>query len=497
MKKLISTLMAMTMIFGTSAIAFAAATPDEERPGIVKNLVVTPLDGGAKATWDPATDNVGVKGYQLHYGETPVAAKGEAYDNIVDVKNVLEYTLDGLTNDTTYYFSVVAYDEVGNESAKWAKEASITPSSDAGDTDDTESPQVADAEAINKEEVKVTFSEAVVLPAEDPEDAFTIEIDDTLEPFAVLDAKMDEEDDTGSTVILTTAVQEEGTDYKLTVGIDIEDKSGNSMISGTSDTAIFTGTAVEKEAENLDGPQVVKAESTGNTKVLVNFNEKIVLSIDPSENFEVMEEESSESTLQILGVELVKNTDGIDDAAAIVTTSPQDEKAYVVVAKKLKDEDGNSLDPTKSSATFDGTAGAAVPDPDGDGETETDIVPPSDVAKFLANVVLDGEKYMVTLSWEIPSVNVGDVVDQIVYMSTDKGGNYLKQATLDAEATKYEMANLEAGEYWFKLTQRDAEGNESDGVLKKVVLSETGPGVVGLILFSLAGGRLVGRKRKK
>lgn len=492
MKKFSSILAAvLLMIFG-SLSAYAAA--DTQRPGNVSNLKAIALDGSVKLTWDRTTDNVAVAGYQVHYGTKPVTAQGQTYENVVDAGDVNEYVITNLKNGTAYYFSVVAYDAAKNESKKWAKEVSVTPAVTAGMPEDKDAPQVKDAQALNSSEVKMTFSEAVVLPAEDPEDAFTIEVDATLEGFAVLDAKMDEEDETEKTVILTTAKQQEGTEYKLTVSIDIEDKAGNPIISGTSDTAIFTGTAVDKEAEDKNGPKVVKVQATDPTHIIVNFDEAVVLSIDPAENFKIMEEKESEKTLQVLGVELVKNTDGVEDAAVIITTSEQEDKSYVVVASKLKDEEENVVDSEKNSAIF---AGQKAPETDVDNEDTEDKVAPKDVAKFLAKTLFEGEKYVVTLTWEIPKVNIGDVIEQIVYMSTDKGENYAKQATLDPEATKYEAANLDAGEYWFKLTQKDAAENESEGVIKKVILSETGPEMIGLVLVSLGLGRIFGRKKRK
>ncbi|MBI4235096.1 fibronectin type III domain-containing protein [Candidatus Peregrinibacteria bacterium] len=492
MKKFSSTIAVILLMGLSSLTAYAAA--DTERPGNVSNLKGVALDGAAKLTWDKTTDNVGVAGYQVHYGTKPVTAQGETYEKVLDVVDVTEYVVTDLENDTTYYFSVIAYDATKNESKKWAKEVSLKPVQEGGVSEDKDAPQVKDAETLNSQEVKVTFSEAIMLPGEDPEDAFTIEVDATLEGFAVLDAKMDEEDTAGKSVILTTAKQQVGTKYKLTVSIDIEDEAGNPIISGTSDTALFTGTSVSKEAEDKSGPKVVKVQATDPTHIIVNFDEAVVLSIDPSENFKIIEEKESEKTLQVLGVELVKNTEGVEDAAVIITTSEQEDKSYVVIASKLKDETGNTVDSEKNSAIF---TGQKAPSADGDNEDDEDKVAPKDVAKFLAKTLFEGEKYLVTLTWEIPKANIGDVIEQIVYMSTDKGENYEKKATLDPEATKYEAANLDAGEYWFKLTQKDAAGNESEGVIKKVILSKTGPEMLGLILVSLGLGRIFGKKKRK
>ena len=109
----------------------------------------------------------------------------------------------------------------------------------------------------------------------------------------------------------------------------------------------------------------------------------------------------------------------------------------------------------------------------------------------------EGEKYVVTLSWEIPEENVGDTVEQILYMSENIDSDFSKKASLEPDVTEYEVEDLEAGEYWFKLTQKDEAGNESVGVVKKIVLAETGPGVVGLLLVSLGLGRVFGKKKRK
>ncbi len=495
MKKIISTLLGVLLV--TVAVSSPVFAADEEKPSNVENFQGTEYNSALKITWDEATDNVGVEGYILHYGLTPVEETGEVYDETVDTGNVTEHLLTGLENDSIYYLSVVAYDAAGNESAKWATQLELTPTEDAGDYSDDVAPTVAGAEALNKVEVSVEFSEEVVIPDEDPQDAFQVENDDDLEPLAVLDAKMDEEDDTNKTVILTTDEQTEGATYKLTVTIDVEDKAGNPVISGTSDTAIFDGSGEEKLAEDETGPELMKVQSVDNTHVEVEFNEVIKLGIDPSENFNIAEEADPTVTLTVLGVELAPNGEGVDDAAAIITTTAQENKSYILTALELEDEAGNEVEATKSSGIFQG-----IPAEDGDDDDDDDddaVAPddegPKDVAELLADVAKEAEKYIVTLSWDVVEENAGKVTQQILYLSEDNKA-YDQKADIDPEASQYEVKDLEAGEYWFKLTQKDATGNESEGIIKKVILAETGPGVVGLILVSLGLGRLVTRRKK-
>lgn len=464
---------------------------DAENPSDVENLQAAALNGGAKLTWSAATDNVGVTGYQVHYGLTPVTEKGQTYDTVVDAKKVTEYTLSGLENGKKYYFSVIAYDAVENESAHWADEASATPVPTAASAEDKIAPQVADTKAVYKEQVRVVFSEEIVLPTEDPQDAFSIENNEDLTALTVSAAEMDEEDKTNKTVLLTTATQTENVEYTLTAGISIKDKAGNQIISGTSDTAVFVGSAAEAPAEDTQGPKVVKAEAVDSTHFTVTFDEAIVLGIDPAENFKIQASDDTTDKLTVLAVTLGADSGGTENAFAVVKTSEQSDKNYVVTVVGVTDENGNAIDTTSNSSTFTGSGQAA-----GTEEPVEDIIAPEDVAGFLAKAVFEANKYVVTLTWDLPEDSEWDSVIQQLYTSTDKGKKYEETAELEVDVNEYEVADLEPGEYWFKLTQKDAAGNESEGVITKIVLAETGPGLLGLALVSLGLGRVVTRKKK-
>ncbi len=473
----------------TFPTAFAAIIPpDSESPSYVTGIKGTALNQAAKIEWDAAVDNVKVTGYQVWYGLTSIKAAGSEYEHTVDAGDVLSYTITDLENDKTYYFSVVAYDAAGNESTSWGlPEVSVKPTGSSGEVEDTTAPQVSSASALNKVEVKVTFSEAVVLPTVDAQNAFNIENNDTLETLDVTKAELDEEDNLDKTVILTTAEQTENVEYKLTAMIDIEDKSGNPIISGTSDTAIFAGSGAEKTAEDIAGPEVLTVSAVDNTHVTVTFNEPVVLTIEPNEDFSIIEEADGSKSLGIFGVELSENSAEVDDTVALLTTAPQEEKSYVLVASKLTDEADNEVNPAKGSAVFMGVKSSAS------GEDKT---PPKDVAKFLAEVVLQADKYIVKLAWEIPAENKNDTAEQVIYKSTN-GESYSKTTSVAPDVNKYEVKDLTAGDYWFKITQKDQAGNESQGVVKKITLSETGPEMLGLVFVSIALGRMFGKKRKK
>lgn len=494
MKKITYFLLVTSLLSLFTLKAFAA---DTVNPSDVKNVkVVSSGDGTVDLSWDKATDDVGVTGYKVYYGTTSVTQKGQTYDKNMDAKNVQEFAVTGLTNDTKYYLTVIAYDAAGNESVDWGNEVSATPTKVAGTGANSgaaganqTAPQVAAASAIDNQDVKVVFSEEIVLPKTNPQDAFDIEDQDKFQPLLVTDAKMDTTDTTNKTVILSTSKQQANTQYKLTVGIDIKDKAGNPMISGTSDTALFTGSGTDKPVVDTTGPKVVKVESVDNTHFIVDFDKEIVLSIDPSTNFVITAAMDSTKQLDVLKVKLGTNSAGVDNASAIISTSPQDVLNYNVKVVDVKDGSGNKISDTKNTGSFQGMAAST-------GGDLKDIIPPKDVVNFIADKVLHGKQYTVTLNWNIPPENK-DTAEQLIYESTNKGVGYLNQASLDPVKTSYQLNNMDPGEYWFKISEKDAAGNESQGVITKIVLPQTGPEMLGLVIFSLVTGRFVTKKKRK
>ncbi len=240
----VATMMVIGM--GHFGAAFAEDTePDTEAPSYVDGLAVTPGDGEATLTWDAATDNVAVTGYKVYFGTESVTEAGEEYNlGFLEVGDVLEYTVPGLENATMYYFAVTAVDDAENESLEYSFEESATPE---GAGDDGEHPTVLDAEATSCTVIEVTFSEAVTFPEENPGEAFTIESLDNLLLLEI--ASVSHADSGDEKLVLTTEEMEAGAQYLMTVGVEIEDRFDHAVISGTSDTALFTGTecAVEEE----------------------------------------------------------------------------------------------------------------------------------------------------------------------------------------------------------------------------------------------------------
>lgn len=471
------------------------AQADAVMPGDVENVTALAGDGKVTLSWNVATDNVGVKGYKIYYGTKSVSSDGDQYTmGPIDVGNKITYEVTNLTNGTPYYFAVTAYDEAGNESENYSLEVSSTPAHGAADT---EAPKVTKAEAVDKNTVKVTFSEAVTLPVQNPAAVFTVKNDSTQVVLEVTKAVLDTADTSNKTVVLTTATQQPGASYIVTAGIQIKDAAGNPIVSGTSDTAVFTGTDIEpagattqQTSDDKEAPQLVKVEASDNTHVKVTFSEKVKLSPDATQNFIITEETNTDNILEVSAAEL--------DAAgtvATVTTAAQKGMNYNMIVVEVSDMAGNLISVDNNATVFAGkTAGAAEPvsptPPPADG---TDTTPPEDASEFIAKMV----NTLVRLSWKASPNTAGDLAAYVLYKSTD-GVAYGDSTEIGKDATSFDMSNLVPGvKYFFKLVARDASGNESSGVITTFMLPETGPGLALLAVGSLVAGKWMKKKKAR
>ena len=74
--------------------------------------------GSVNVSWDSNSEN-DLAGYRIYYGTL-----SRNYDQLVDAGNRITYQINGLSQETRYYFTVTAYDTAGNESA-FSDEVSI------------------------------------------------------------------------------------------------------------------------------------------------------------------------------------------------------------------------------------------------------------------------------------------------------------------------------------------------------------------------------------
>jgi len=525
MKKLLSVLSVLAVLSTVAITAFAAT--DTTSPTDVTGLTAVAGDRQVSLSWDVATDNVGIGGYNVYYGLKPAKTAADTWTfGKTDVGNVVKYDVKNLENDTTYYFAVIAYDTAtpANKSVSYSNQVSATTVAGLGLATDEVAPTVVKAEAISKSEVKVEFSEKVQFSKaveQAPEQAFTIEDDDTIESLEVLDAKvvelkdMDEADvlagKEGMLVLLTTETQKKDAKYVLTAKIDVEDLAKNPIVSGTSDTAPFTGSDKEPKDKDVTPPEMLKVSAQDTTTVLVKFNESVVLGLEPAKQFTIyLSGTNKEGALEVKSVLLGDETEvdpvtgatvgGKDTQVLLTVAELQKDKTYMLEVTDVQDAAGNKISTDKNTIEFKVEAATAAVDTDQGGtDVDVDVDTPAalvDAENLVAKLVKKDETLSVVLSWTLPTGEVSKL--QKMYRSSDSGTTYGSEAELAKDAKAYTAdKNLKVGDtLWFKLTQVDGAGVESKGITTKVTLTETGPGLIGLVLVSLGLGGVFGKKKK-
>ncbi len=480
-----------------------AQATDTQVPADVENLKAVAGNAAVTLNWDAAIDNVGVTGYKIYYGTTSVTNDGGTYTmGPVDTGNKISYTISGLENGKTYYFAATAYDAAGNESENYSYEVSATPKADTvTSTTDTQAPKVMKADAVTKNTVKVTFSEGIMLPAMTPQAAFAIKDDAAGTNLEVVKAELDLQDTSQKTVLLTTADQKKAAKYVLTTGIQIKDLANNPIVSGTSDTAIFTGTdfvpaattttpvkPAAEENKDTSAPTFASAKAISSTTIEVEFSEPVVLKADARANFIVTESKDSSAIIDVNKVDL--STDG---KKVTLTTGELKDQDYNLLGVNIKDAAGNEMPIEKSATTFKGM-GAPAPSTPAPTETPSKVL--QNAAENLAAKLV--ENTIVRLSWKAKEENLKDIANFVLYMSTDRGATYGEGTVLDPKTLSYDFKNLKENMvYYFKLTSRDAAGLESEALTTYFTLPKTGPELLLLLVGSGGAGLLFSGKKKK
>ncbi|MBT6069196.1 fibronectin type III domain-containing protein [Candidatus Peregrinibacteria bacterium] len=565
------------MMFGFTSLAFATEAVDLELPSDVENLIAISGDGEISLSWDVATDNVNVEGYKVYYGLESVNEEGGEYIHEIEIGDVIEYTVENLENEVEYFFAITAFDAAGNESESYSYEDSAMPYMPAVEEeaapvpmgDDGASPTVRLAESYSNVQVRIDFSEAVQLPGDEPQTAFLIQDNLTGDFLPLLDAEI--LDDEPNAVVIETAAQEVGIEYILTAGITVEDVYGNSIRSGTSDTATFLGGTGDYIPVNVELPEELPEEVTPELIETSDLEETLLedeedlmedLEILTEEMDELMEglDEMIEEVEAVEGAEpmLIAETEdsslaemadallgdseeslpeGVDLVEAISETDVQivfsevvellEAETHFIVAEDIEDDpmteeieeagllaigaeelmvDGQTvvltvvgLEPgkdyllsvmntvTETGIVIDSGEGIAF---QGQLLELADLIPPAEITDLVATI----EGKLARLAWTI-SVSE-DAIEQLIYESSEDSA-YELRTVLPPLVSELELADLEAGlTYLFKITSKDAAGNESDGVVVEVTLPETGPGLA--LVFGLSAlGTAVVRRRKK
>lgn len=274
-------------------------------------------------------------------------------------------------------------------------------------------------------------------------------------------------------------------------------------------------------------PAVSNVLAMDRNHVLVGFSEAVQLpELLAEAAFTITEQINPASVLDVTAATQYANDP--EGKTVILTTADQTKNVnYIVTASvAITDVDGN---PIESGVSDSGLFLGSDLAPAMDAETETaeedmveeiieevvvdpleelletttaeevDVTAPEDITNLLLTFKEELEKFVIIMNWTASLNTAKDLVDQILYMSMDKGASYSPGQSLGAFTTTHQLPNLEGGkEYTFKITTKDDTGNESVGVVKSIRLPQTGLGAGFLVLSSaVAAGRVLRRKKNK
>lgn len=489
-------------------------------------------------SWNSAQNSEGglVDHYRIYYGVRSVQG-GEAFEYDTEINtpnNNTAFLLTGLSPSTTYYFSVTAIDSGNVESEEYSIETNATTQAEQGG--DSIPPIVMSVVALDKTHVTIKFSEKIKLPELLPEAAFSI--NEQISPSNLLDVSKAEiytQDPSGRIVLLETSEQIKNMNYVVTASVAITDLAGNPIVSGSTDSGLFAGS--DKEPEPLPAPEeeeeeimdTEEEESTEQPTESTGFsNPETVLCGEINTDTPGSDTESVlgcfETKFQTCAPAAIIETTGtgvnqVSYQYEITATAPG---ACRIVSKYLKhlnpEWTGKEMtceynnQKTFAESKREVLDSFALPEKLGNcsgelyslllasatSEVVVDTTPPENITNLILTFKQQLDNFMVVMNWTASINSAKDLIDQVLYQSADRGVTYNAGESLGANTISKQVNNLQAGkEYTFKITTKDAAGNESVGVVKSIRLPQTGVGAGFLLFGSLLGARAALRRKKQ
>lgn len=181
------------------------------------------LAASVALSWN-ANGEADLAGYQVRYGTT-----SGSYSHTNDVGNVTQVSISGLSDGTTYYFVLKAYDTSGNQSPSSAEVSVATPGSAPADTT---APTVSAVSTAQAGVVTVTFSEAVdPATAQDPS-------------HYLIDA--------GGVAVYSATLGDDGLTVRLTTDLQDTDTFHTLSVTGVADLASTPNLSAQQVAYQVD-----------------------------------------------------------------------------------------------------------------------------------------------------------------------------------------------------------------------------------------------------
>jgi hypothetical protein len=285
----------------------------------------------------------------------------------------------------------------------------------------------------------------------------------------------------------------------------------------------------ELEQTISETPVVISAEAAGSNVIRVLFSEDVILPAEsPELAFAVNDESDPDTLLEVISVSYDTNPNSGEDILSdvLVTTAENQQELTryrVTVSAQITDTDGNPIESgSTDSAVFDAyeSEKEVIPNMNEDEEdvgeflfdeeeglTLDDILneleeeefqeggmdttAPEDITDLVASFKARLTDFLVTLSWTPSIDSAGDLDDQLLYRSEDRGDQWSIGVSLGRDSTTTNIPERPETEVTYKITTTDVAGNESVGVIRSVSLPAL-PATGGGLLLLTAGIALAG-----
>lgn len=401
---------------------YLLVSPDDEAPSTPGGLQASYGSGAVQLTWQAATDNIAVAGYEVYRGTTPGITADDA-TRIAQLDAVLTYA-DDTAGTGMWFYKVAALDRQGNRSAASAA-ASVT---------------VPDVTAPAKAQVSAVVEAVPDTPTEG---------DETPDVTLSWDAVADD--------VATTAYA-----VHASTSADFQVSDLNRLASVAASSADEYSHVVPNPSMGTWYYRVVAYDAAGNASisdpVAATVPDSVAPTVPGNVAAQVNEEsvelswEASSDNVAVTGYQVHRGDSEGFTPSAETLIAEQAETSYVDEPEAgtwhykvlAVDAAGNVSAPSAAvSATI-----VVIPD------TQAPTAP------VVAATVDDND---VELTWVGTSTDNKAVVGYRVYRSSSEDftpGASTLIAEIDEET--YRDGGLEPGTYYYKVTARDAAGNVSD-----------------------------------
>lgn len=465
-------------IFAFTSIASAQDITQTSDLNITGVTVTETTGDSVTLAWDA---NPNAATYTVEYGTEAVVEQGDTYNQPPEETDTDQITIENLNPNTTYYFSIVAFNEAKTSaSQEYSEEVNATTTSLSANFD------IVALEVVNAGEVEIELTEPVILPENAKGEVLIKLLENPSETLNVVEVKIKENEN--NVLVINTEAQSPDTNYVLELTDAFENATAES-IQEISRTQGFTGynaassdtTTGAMTGLKLDGVKAL--DVNGMNVVEIDFNADLDLDESDLSSFTIVK---SNDPNQFIEVKEIKPNNQ-DKSKYLLVTAEQELTTYSLILTALESIDGQSISDDNLIVEFQGIVIGTVEEAD----EESDEI-------MLSNLRVTTSENNVTVLWDEPNsdANLSEVK---IYLSTDKGNTFNEvKSGINPIAKSTTIENINVGTDNQLKISLVVDGAETEGQIIDFELAETGPAtsLALVLMFAVSGSYILKRKNQ-